>query len=1580
MENPYAPLVLEEVLRSCTLLAVDFANIQAIQASNENEKIKKCMQWQETLQQIDCALHFIEIEDLSAIIKIQKQVIGAVAKSDLASSTQLFTLLSKTQHATSLLLEKQTHGWPIFPISLFTAYKSLNQALFQDEVSAAYLIHLPHENDLPTALQTLSQAEITGITLQELIEMYESALLMLLKHESEATVKAAAEKLAKLFSYIARRQKEKNIYNVHAASNREQLYSQVFQLYAQKIADGENFNFVLARKIFSAMRRKIYQLTGDAKQTFRCELLQEVLFELGLNAQNDVSVTELLQCFDIQQQVDLLAQSQSSWDELDARSDAWDDFFHAVEQTKNTVLANYSFEQSAVLTNPQLSYLHDAFENMMKLASAICEPLQNSLRNYLAVLDSSSVSEQGFNQLLAYLLLLEQIALNKQEWEFSQAGQSKLSIILSDIEIDLSPSKTLFKLGSKSQYLEKRQAHHALLSGLQHGLVFLENKLDSVLIVGQIDNEEKIIRNVLTEIILVLKFLNAEKLIHDFSSLKDSVIQYIEQASADLTFADTIVEKFLLFEKELSYFFLHEKNNDELIEPIFNSIENTIGVDEIKLEENDHEVNQLEVNQLEINQVEKQLNIEELHHHQKPEQSFPISSHSLSLAPLPLIASPALQRIYLKEAQQLVAQLNNALQTWLLSPDEHVLQTAAHAAHSLAGSSATVGVPSMSALSTALEQVLQLVTDAAHTDQITVDLLMQSATALTSQLQDLSSGVIPDAKLALVEQLQNLRDRLSGDLVASGVTLLNVSTNDVNPATHPTSEWIPHSSVAASEAVVLEEEEEESSSPHSKLDSIVESIEDKFGHEIEEDPDAELVAIFIEEATDYFPELDALLRNWFDHPQNTDSANAVLRILHTLKGGARMAGCKALGQHFHQMETEIEQLADAPNRDGEKIAQLFLAYDFAASALAKLKNQSQNGDDELHEPLLNHQDGQQDNQREGKQDTSLITASAAHEKVAATQESTLLRVRTDVMDRLAGSAAELIVDGARLSAEIQQQKKFLLDLTDALIRLRSQLRELEFVAESSIASKMQASQQQAFDPLEFDRFTRLQELTRSMAESMSDAASIERSLSRQIEKTHTILYSHEKYARAIQNDLKRVRVVRFASVSERLHHLVRQVARESEREVRLDITGSQSEIDRSLLDKIISPIEHLLRNAITHGIEASANRIKAGKDKCGKLIINLIQQGNEIIITISDDGRGLDFARIAERAKTMGLLAMDANPSEESLTETIFAPGFSTSSELTANAGRGIGMNVVRDTVLSQRGVIQVKSQTGQGVTFTLFLPLSLATAAVVIIQHSDRQFALPSNMVEQVLQLSLADLKLARQSGEILWRKERIELQQLALLFDEDGATETELRTALNSVIILRGVHGQLALEVQAILGNGEVVVRNIGPQVSTVKGIVGASVMPDGSIALIINPLLFLVSDSLRKNKKPASVTTSTPIFKVLVVDDSLTVRRISQRLLERAGYSVLLARDGLHAIEILQTEQVSIVLLDIEMPRMDGFEFLHYLRQDTKTSTLPVVMITSRTADKHRAHAKELGATAYLGKPFNETELLTLIKSFA
>ena len=1052
MQNPYAYLVLEQIILACSLLAKEFANINAIQASNESEKNKKCSQWQEILQQTDYALNFIEIEALSALLKIQKQVIAAVAKGDLASSTQLFTLLSKTQHAMCLLLEKHSYGWPILPINLFAAYKSLHQTLFQDEVSAAYLIRLPHENDLPRALQTLSQTEVTRITLQELIEMYESALLMLLKQESKASVKAATKKLAQLFSWIANHQKEKIKHSTHAVSNREQLYSQVFQLYAQKISEGENLDAGLARKIFSAMRRKIYQLSGDTKLTFRSELLQEVLFELRLNKKNDVSVNEVLQCFHIQQQFALLENSQSSWDELDTRSDAWNDFFHAVEQTKNAVLANYSLDPSGVFASAQLNYLLDAFENMIKLTSCLSESLENSLKNCRAWLDSSSVNEQEFNQLLAYLLLLEQIALNKQEWEFSAVGQSTLNIVLRDVEVDLSAPNQCFKLGRKSHYLEKRQAHHALLSGLQQGLVVLENKLDSVLIVGLIDNEEKIIRSILLEIISVLKFLNAVKLIQDFSILKDCVVQYIKHANDATALSDVIVEKFLLFEKEFSDFCLQVKNNDELVEPIFNIIENTEPIEEIKLEENENEVNQLEVNQLVINQIEKQLNTEELQLHQKSEQSSPVSTHALSLVPLPLIASPALQKIYLKEAQQLVAQLNTALQAWLLSPDEHLLQTAAHAAHSLAGSSATVGVSSMSALSTALEQVLQLLTDAAHADPITSDLLMQSATILAAQLHNLSIGIIPDSQLVLVEKLLTHRDRLNGELAAGGVTSLNVSSIDEVQAAYPAIDWMQVSSATPIESAVVKDEE--INSLNYKSENEVQSIEEKFQFETEEkyddeseeEPDEELVAIFIEEATDFLPELDAALRNWFDHPQNTESANAILRILHTLKGGARMAGCKALGQHFHQMETEVEQLTDAPNRDSEKIAQLLLAFDFAVSALAKLKNQAQRVDDALHTPLLNHQGGEQE--------PSLAIAAEA---ISATQESTLLRVRTDVMDRLAGSAAELIVDGARMSAEIQQQKKSLLDLTDTLMRLRSQLRELEFVAESSIASKMQAS-------------------------------------------------------------------------------------------------------------------------------------------------------------------------------------------------------------------------------------------------------------------------------------------------------------------------------------------------------------------------------------------------------------------------------------------------------------------------------------------------------------------------------------------
>lgn len=1535
MLNPYASVVLEEVIQSCNFLAEEFANIKAIQASNENEKNKKCMQWQGILHQIDSALNFIDILSLTTLIKIQIQVLLDVAKGDLASSTQLFTSLSEAQRTTSLFLEMRLEGIVLYPTALFSVYQSIHEIIFQDQASAAHFISLQHEAQLPITLKTVSQVGDVGIDAHEIGLLFESALLIFLKNESTASIQAAAEKIANLFSRIAELQKIRNIGKSDNEASREQLYSQIFQVYAQKIFQGVEFDLHVARKIFSALRKKIHHLSTQTNSTFRDGLLQEVLFEIACIDNKDDADIEIINYFDIEPQLQMLKYGPTIWHDMNARMQAWHVFTETVLQTKNLIVDNFSLAQSTDTKNNNHIFFQEVLENLIKAVANSEESLTDILVSLRSMFDTSSIDEIEIVHFLAFVLLIEQIANNNKHWEFSEKNKSHLKIILSDVQLSLLPSTKKIKLGRLTQYFERRSAEKALLSSLQLALIVLEAKLDGVVEAGSSEREEKLINKILIEIISVLNFLDKKELILECSELKNEINKYLNQGSENHSLIESVIRKFLEFEKNCKSIANNiDEENTELAEFLFKH-----GEQEAEQGSEQGSVSELEQDGSYKNEIFNQA--------KDVEQIEMLVNISPCAAPDPLIASPALQKIYLKEAQQLVNQLTNAVHDWLTGPDEHALLLASHSAHSLAGSSATVGLPGVSALSAALEQVLHVLNDDTHAEVKSSGLLADCAKALTSQLQQIKQGCVPDAQLDLVKKLYALKEQLVGEVMVGAPIF--ILANDIEEI-----------SIDENISYSLEQTELLRNELHDA---------DFSDHEV----DAELVAIFIEEAADYIPQLDILLRNWGDNSESTTIPPAVLRILHTLKGSARMAGCYALGQQFHAMETQVEQLTQLADYDGAKISHLLQEFDLVITTLASIKNKTQQDDGELFPQLVN----QIDNQAKQQQDAQPVTPVNT---TAAPQESSLVRVRSEVLDRLAGSAAELIVDGARLRSEIQQHKKSLLDLTDTLIRLRTQLRECELVAESSMASKMQSTQPLDFDPLEFDRFTRLQELTRMMAESMNDTVSIERSLSRHVEKTQTILFSHEKYARAIQGDLKRVRFVRFSSVSERLHHLVRQVARESQREIKLSITGAHTEIDRSLLEKIISPIEHLLRNAITHGIESSDDRLHAAKDQCGNIVIHLIQQGNEIIITVSDDGRGLDFERIEQRAKAMGLLPMDANANQDELTEFIFTPGFSTSAELTAIAGRGIGMDAVRETILSQRGAIQVKSQVGLGVTFTLFLPLTLATAAVVLILHGDKQLALPANMVEQVLQLSWSDIKLARQSGELMWRNIRLPLFRLAILLEDGESTESELTNTSHSVIILRGVHGQLALEVQAILGNGEVVVRNIGPQASSVQGIVGASVMPDGSLVLIINPLLFLTTEQQVRRAQPSSFSQTSQIFKMLVVDDSLTVRRISQRLLERAGFTVLLARDGLHAIEILQTELPSVILLDIEMPRMDGFELLHYLRQDSRTKGLPVVMITSRTAEKHRKHAMELGATAYLGKPFNETELLTLLKDFA
>jgi chemosensory pili system protein ChpA (sensor histidine kinase/response regulator) len=352
-------------------------------------------------------------------------------------------------------------------------------------------------------------------------------------------------------------------------------------------------------------------------------------------------------------------------------------------------------------------------------------------------------------------------------------------------------------------------------------------------------------------------------------------------------------------------------------------------------------------------------------------------------------------------------------------------------------------------------------------------------------------------------------------------------------------------------------------------------------------------------------------------------------------------------------------------------------------------------------------------------------------------------VRAELIDRLVNEAGEVAITRARAEGELRSLKGNLLELTNSVIRLRSQVREIEIQAESQIQSRMSMVNEAAegFDPLEFDRYTRFQELTRGLAEGVNDVSTVQQSLLKNLDEADAALLAQSRLSRDVQQQLFSIRTVPFGSLSERLYRILRQTAKELDKRANLEIKGTQVELDRSVLEKLVGPLEHLLRNALDHGIESRQIRVAAGKPDAGEITLNVRQQGNEIAIELADDGAGLDLDRIREKARAQGLLGAGAEPTEAQLVEFVFAPGFSTAAKVTQISGRGVGLDVVRSDIAALGGRVEVASSARQGTTFTLYLPLTLAVAQVVLVKAGGRLWALPSPMVEQVQQIKDKDL-----------------------------------------------------------------------------------------------------------------------------------------------------------------------------------------------------------------------------------------------
>lgn len=1019
-----------------------------------------------------------------------------------------------------------------------------------------------------------------------------------------------------------------------------------------------------------------------------------------------------------------------------------------------------------------------------------------------------------------------------------------------------------------------------------------------------------------------------------------------------------------------------------------------------------------------------------------------------------------LYNVYLNEADEWSRRLATEISEWTLEMNQRVPDSTVGWAHALAGSSATVGFNALSDIARALESALEQTQSLAYGTPAHADAFTRAADEVRRLLHQFAAGFLKDPDPRVIESLLALRELdipmreqpESEALPLSGFGDLDFAPSvkaQPEPEPEPLLPEIQPEPVAAAPAPapapaptftapVFEPPRAPAPAapvampvamqpPAAPARPAAVQAEDASEEDIDvvDAIDPDLFPIFEEEAAELMPHLGSALRQWMAQPDHRDPRDQVLRDLHTLKGSARLAGALVLGELTHRLESEVEYLG-SENINPADIEALMHRYDVmqarfdtlratggfapadapaaeAAPAPAPAQPAFEAATPVAQKPAETAQAAAPaEAQAKGIAPairTALAMPAATAVNVSRQAANQTVRVRSQLMDRLVNQAGEVMITRSRLEAELKQLRGSLSDLTGNLDRLRAQLRDIELQAESQMQSRMAQAKDTAvgFDPLEFDRFTRVQELTRMMAESVNDVATVQRNIQRVVESTEDDLIAQARQTRELQRDLLRTRMVEFEGISDRLYRVVRLAAKESGKQVKLDILGGSIEMDRGVLDRMTPAFEHLLRNCVAHGVEAPSDRAAAGKDAAGNIVINVRQEGNDVSVEFQDDGAGLNVARIREKALQQKLITPEQQLSDSEAANLIFLPGFSTAASVTELAGRGIGMDVVRSEVNALGGRIETNTQPGKGTAFKLVLPLTTAVTQVVMIRSGKLAIGVPANLVELVRRASLKEMQQSYNTGTFEFGGEQLPFYWSGALL-QSSARSNEPQGKTLPVVIFRSAAQRIAVHVDEVLGNQEVVVKNLGPQLSRLPGLAGMTVLASGAVVLIYNPVALtqVYGDAARQLSAdhaqpemleqagmPVAPKVETPaaptVPLVLVVDDSITVRRVTQRLLQREGYRVSLAADGLQALERLAEERPAVVLSDIEMPRMDGFDLARNIRGDDRLKDLPIVMITSRIAEKHREHARELGVNHYLGKPYSEEELLSLVKHY-
>jgi chemosensory pili system protein ChpA (sensor histidine kinase/response regulator) len=807
-----------------------------------------------------------------------------------------------------------------------------------------------------------------------------------------------------------------------------------------------------------------------------------------------------------------------------------------------------------------------------------------------------------------------------------------------------------------------------------------------------------------------------------------------------------------------------------------------------------------------------------------------------------------------------------------------------------------------------------------------------------------------------------------------------------------------------------------------------------------DDYDPEVASIFSEEATELLEAADAALGALKSERGSREQVTELQRVLHTLKGGARMAGIGAMGDLSHELESLVIHLEDESIQLDDRIIEVVQSSldelarmrDYvgpgrpvspARDLITRIRMIGKGGAREAEKPapalpatrkpaapVSTHEKAPEEAPKAKAPAPPPATAAPpapvpvasqpaeiaaeAEERPAgqapagppardaAADRGEVARVDADLLDSMLNVAGEVSIYRARLEQQVSSIDFNLAELGRVVQRLKDQLRKLEIETEAQILHRHvdSGTRRDDFDPLEMDRYSSIQQYSRALAETSSDVASVQGLLATQTREVQNLLTQQGRIVSELQGGLMRTRMVPFQRQVQRLTRIARQAAAETGKKVEVRINGAAGELDRQVLERMLAPFEHMLRNAIVHGIELPAARVASGKDETGVIDVTLKREGSEVVIAVADDGAGVNLKLVRDRAVALGLTTPKQELSDEQALQLILEPGFSTAGKVTQSAGRGVGMDVVATEIKKLGGSLYTETEAGKGTRFTVRLPFTLAISQALVTRVGDELYALPLPTVEGVVRVPRSEVQrhLGEESASFDYGGQKYRFQHLASFVSGSPSSIPEHDAAVPVILVRAGEHST-AIVTDELIGSREIVVKTVGPQISGIRGISGATILGDGRICIILD-VGALVRSEWRQHPAAQARAMAAQVDRrifALVVDDSITVRRVTQRLLERNGMRVVTAKDGLEAVSVLQDEVPDVILLDIEMPRMDGYEVASHVRNDVRLKDVPIVMITSRVGEKHRARAIELGVNEYLGKPYQEGQLLQAIE---